>query len=30
MKGRFITVFFTLSALAAALTPIAEAAGFRW
>jgi len=29
MKARFVTVFFTLSALAAALAPIAEAAG-RW
>ena len=29
MKSRFVTIFFTVSALAAALTPIAEAAG-RW
>jgi hypothetical protein len=29
MKARIITVFFTVMALAAALAPIAEAAG-RW
>jgi hypothetical protein len=29
MKARFITIFFTVMALAVALAPIAEAAG-RW
>ncbi len=29
MKARFITIFFTLTALAAALAPMAEAGG-RW
>jgi hypothetical protein len=30
MKGRMITVLVTLTALAAALAPIAEAAAGRW
>jgi hypothetical protein len=31
MKARFIMLFFTLTALAAAMAPIAQAAaGFRW
>ena len=30
MKGRLMTVVFTLSALTAAFAPVAEAAGFRW
>jgi hypothetical protein len=30
MKARIITVFSTVTALAAALAPVAEAAGFRW